>query len=84
MSVNHGKMPWNRCPAFLSGIYFDARLGLQTELYLNLAHLMASYPRQPEKLAQYMKQHLLEDHPAGPDDENEEEGGGDPEPPVEE
>lgn len=57
-----------------------ARAALQLQLYLNLAHLMTTYPRQPEKLEQYMKQHLLEDHPAAPDEEEEPE----PEPPVEE
>lgn len=32
-----------------------------------------------------MKQHLLEDHPAAPDeDEGEEEGDDEPDPPVEE
>ena len=60
-----------------------ARLALQTELYLNLAHLMACYPRQPEKLAQYMKQHLLQDLSEVDDDEDEEEEP-EPEPPVEE
>lgn len=53
-----------------------ARLELQLQLYLNLAHLMATYPRQPGKLEQYMKQHLLDDHPNAPDGDEEE-----PEPP---
>lgn len=53
-----------------------ARQALQLQLYLTLAHLMLTYPAQPAKLEQYMKQHLLEDHPATPgedDDEGEED-----------
>ena len=57
-----------------------ARKALQYQLFLTLVHLMSTYPLQPEKLEQYMKQHLLEDHPAAPDEEEEPE----PEPPVEE
>lgn len=59
-----------------------ARQALQHQLYLTLAHLMLTYPAQPAKLQQYMKQHLLEDHPATPDEDDDE--GGEPEPPVEE
>lgn len=43
-----------------------ARLNLQLELYFNLIELMKMFPRQPEKLALYMTQSLLEDHPAAP------------------
>jgi hypothetical protein len=42
-----------------------ARMGLQLDLYLNLATLMLNFPRQPEKLPLYMRQDLLENHPAG-------------------
>lgn len=59
----------------------DARKALQRELYLTLEYLMVTYPLQPEKLEQYMKQHLLEDHPAAPDDGEVEP---EPAPPVEE
>jgi hypothetical protein len=37
-----------------------ARENLQLTLYLNLVKLMERFPRQPEKLALYMQQHLLE------------------------
>lgn len=57
-----------------------ARKALQYQLYLTLVHLMATYPLQPAKLDQYMKQHLLEDHPAAPDEDEPEEEA----PPVEE
>lgn len=43
-----------------------ARLGLQKELYFNLLTIGLNFPRQPEKLALYMQQSLLEDHPAQP------------------
>jgi hypothetical protein len=45
-----------------------ARLALQLELYFNLIELMKMFPRQPEKLALYMTQSLLEDHPAAPEE----------------
>jgi hypothetical protein len=32
-------------------------------LYFNLIELMKMFPRQPEKLALYMTQSLVEDHP---------------------
>lgn len=60
-----------------------ARQALQLQHYLTLAHLMLTYPAQPAKLQQYMKQHLLEDHPATPGEEGD-EAGEEPEPPVEE
>ena len=41
-----------------------ARQNLQLELFFNLIELMKMFPRQPEKLALYMTQSLLEDHPA--------------------
>lgn len=63
------------------GFERDARKALQRELYLTLVYLMVTYPLQPEKLEQYMKQHLLEDHPAAPDDGEVEP---EPAPPVEE
>jgi hypothetical protein len=44
-----------------------ARLNLQLELYFDLIELMKMFPRQPEKLALYMTQSLLEDHPAQPE-----------------
>ena len=44
-----------------------ARADLQLELYFNLIELMKLFPRQPEKLALYMTQSLLEDHPQAPD-----------------
>lgn len=50
-----------------------ARENLQLELYYNLIELMKMFPRQPEKLALYMTQSLLEDHPAAPEE---------PEPPT--
>jgi hypothetical protein len=56
-----------------------ARKALQRELYLTLVHLMVTYPLQPDKLEHYMKQHLLEDHPAAPDEDEPEEEA----PPVE-
>lgn len=59
-----------------------ARQALQHQLYLALAHLMLTYPAQPAKLQQYMKQHLLEDHPAAPGEDDDDEGG-EPEPPAE-
>jgi len=61
-----------------------ARKALQRELYLTLVHLMVTYPLQPEKLEQYMKQHLLEDHLSSPDDEEDDDEGDEPDPPVEE
>ena len=60
-----------------------AREALQLQLYITLAHLMLTYPAQPAKLEQYMKQHLLEDHPAAPGEDEDDEGG-EPEPPAEE
>lgn len=56
-----------------------ARQVLQFQLYLTLVHLMATYPLQPEKLEQYMKQHLLEDQPSAADEEEEDE---EPTPPT--
>lgn len=53
-----------------------ARAALQLQLYRNLIHLMDLFPRQPEKLAIYMQQHLLEDHPS----QEEEEPTPEPEP----
>jgi hypothetical protein len=44
----------------------EARRNLQLELFFNLIELMKMFPRQPEKLALYMTQSLLEDHPAPP------------------
>ena len=52
-----------------------ARENLQLMLYLNLCKLMEMFPRQPEKLALYMQQSLLE----VPTSEEEDE---DPEPPA--
>ena len=49
-----------------------ARENLQLMLYLNLLKLAEMFPRQPEKLALYLQQHLLE-NPSTPDE---------PEPPV--
>lgn len=40
-----------------------ARENLQLMLFLNLLKLVDMFPRQPEKLALYMKQTLLEAHP---------------------
>lgn len=44
-----------------------ARENLQLMLFLNLLKLAEMWPRQPEKLALYMQQSLLEDHPAQED-----------------
>ena len=44
-----------------------ARENLQLMLFLNLLKLAEMWPRQPEKLALYMQQSLLEDHPAHED-----------------
>lgn len=41
-----------------------ARENLQLELLLNLLEIARAFPRQPEKLSLYMRQSLLEDHPA--------------------
>ena len=61
-----------------------ARQALQFQLYLTLAHLMLTYPLQPEKLAHYMKQHLLQSPaPAASRDDDEDREGDKPEPPVE-
>ena len=55
-----------------------ARENLQLMLFLNLLKLAEMFPRQPEKLAMYMQQHLLENPEASePDPEPE------PEPPAE-
>lgn len=43
-----------------------ARENLQLMLFLTLHKLAEMFPRQPEKLALYMQQSLLEDHPAQP------------------
>lgn len=51
-----------------------ARENLQLMLYLNLVKLMEMFPRQPEKLALYMQQSLLE-VPSSPEEEE-------PEPPA--
>ncbi len=40
-----------------------ARENLQAMLYLNLIKFCEMHPREPEKLATYMTQSLLEDHP---------------------
>ncbi|MCB1066337.1 MAG: hypothetical protein KDN20_25890 [Verrucomicrobiae bacterium] len=40
-----------------------ARRELQWELYLNLLQLIKLYPRQPEKLREYMQLHWLRDKP---------------------
>ena len=45
-----------------------ARENLQLMLFLNLLKIAEIFPRQPEKLARYMQQSLLENHPAQPDD----------------
>jgi hypothetical protein len=45
-----------------------ARENLQLMLFLNLLKLAEMFPRQPEKLALYMQQSLLETHPAQPDE----------------
>ena len=44
-----------------------ARENLQLMLFLNLLKLAEMFPRQPEKLALYMQQHLLE-NPESPDE----------------
>lgn len=44
-----------------------ARENLQLMLYLNLVKLMEMFPSQPEKLALYMMQHLLE-NPESPEE----------------
>ena len=44
-----------------------ARENLQLMLFLNLIEFMKMFPRQPEKLELYMRQSLLETHPAQPD-----------------
>jgi hypothetical protein len=41
-----------------------ARENLQLMLFLNLLKLAAMFPRQPKKLDLFMRQSLLEDHPA--------------------
>ncbi len=38
----------------------DARENLEVELYLTIARLMTLFPRDPERFALYMQQHLLE------------------------
>ena len=43
-----------------------ARENLQLMLYLNLNKICEMHPREPEKLATYMTQSLLEDHPRTP------------------
>jgi hypothetical protein len=48
-----------------------ARENLQLMLFLNLLKIAEMWARQPEKLALYMQQSLLEDHPV-PQDEGEE------------
>lgn len=53
-----------------------ARENLQLMLFLNLLKLAEMFPRQPEKLALYMQQHLLENPSA------EEEEDPTPEPPA--
>ena len=53
-----------------------ARENLQLMLFLNLLKIAEMFPRQPEKLALYMQQSLLETHPAQPPEEP-------PTPPVE-
>lgn len=45
-----------------------ARENLQLELFFNLLEIAKAFPRQPEKLALYMTQSLLED-PAAPEPE---------------
>jgi hypothetical protein len=45
-----------------------ARSALQLELFKNLLIIAENFPRQPEKLALYMQQSLLEDHPAQPEE----------------
>ncbi len=44
----------------------NARENLQLMLFLNLIKLAEMFARQPEKLALYMRQSLLEDHPQHP------------------
>lgn len=48
-----------------------ARTALQAQLFLNLIKLMELFPNQPQKLPLYMQQHLLEDHPAADEEEEE-------------
>lgn len=55
-----------------------ARENLQAMLFLNLLKIAQMFPRQPEKLAMYMQQHLLENP-----QESEPEPEPEPEPPVE-
>ena len=43
-----------------------ARLNLQLELFKTLLTIAMNFPRQPEKLALFMQQSLLEDHPHAP------------------
>jgi hypothetical protein len=43
--------------------------GLRLMLYLNLCKLMEMFPRQPEKMAIYMQQHLLENPERGKEPE---------------
>ena len=45
-----------------------ARENLQLMLFLNLVKYMEMHPREPEKLATYMTQSLLEDHPRAKDE----------------
>ena len=46
-----------------------ARDGLQLALFRNLLKLADLFPREPEKLALYMQQSLLEDHPREEEEE---------------
>ncbi len=50
-----------------------ARVGFNplVRTHLTLAKLIELFSRQPEKLPLYMTQHLLEDHPAPPEEEPE-------------
>lgn len=43
-----------------------ARQNLQLELFKNLLTIALNFPRQPDSLALYMQQSLLEDHPQQP------------------
>jgi hypothetical protein len=45
-----------------------ARENLQLMLFLNLLKIAEMFPRQPEKLALYMQQSLLMDHPQQPEE----------------
>lgn len=56
----------------------NARFALATDLYLNVIEICRLWPREEDKIPLYTRQSLLEDHPAGGDDEDEEE---EPEPP---